>query len=212
MLICTVQVYYDYFTNEAYRGTAKGKTITVPAALHQIPLFIRGGSILATRERPRRSSALMKHDPFTLRVALSKTGTARGELYLDDGTSYSYRDGNFVWREFLAEHPQKKTLRISSKDLGKSQTAQAVDGVALSTFDSANAYAKTVQDVRVEKVVVVGVSGKPSSVKVEGGEELVWEYLPGVAAGEKKEGAASVLKIKDPRVLVTADWAIVIQF
>ncbi|ESK89413.1 glycoside hydrolase family 31 protein [Moniliophthora roreri MCA 2997] len=205
------QVYYDYFTNEAYRGTSKGKTVTVPAVLHQIPLFIRGGSILATRERPRRSSTLMKSDPFTLRVALSKTGTARGDLYLDDGISYSYRDGNFVWREFVAEQPQKKTLRVSSTDLGKSQTAQAVDGVALTKFDSANAFAKTLKDVRVEKVVIVGMSGKPSSVKVEGGEELAWEYVPGVAASDKKEGAAGILEIKDPKVLVTNDWTIVIQ-
>ena len=67
-------MYYDYFNHNAYRGAAKGKNITVPAELHQIPLFIRGGSIVPTRERPRRSSPLMKYDPFTLRVALSNEG------------------------------------------------------------------------------------------------------------------------------------------
>ncbi|KAG7091271.1 hypothetical protein E1B28_010321 [Marasmius oreades] len=206
------QVYYDYFSNHAYRGSSKGKNVTVPAALHQLPLLLRGGSILATRERPRRSAPLMKFDPFTLRVALSKTGSARGELYLDDGVSYSYRDGNFIWREFVAEQPQKRTLRISNKDLGKAQPEKAVDSAALTKFDPTNAFAKTVKDVRVEKVVVVGLSGKPSSVKVEGsGKQLAWEYTLGVAAGEKKEGTASVLTIKDPKVLVTEDWALSIQ-
>ncbi|KAL0072619.1 glucosidase II [Marasmius tenuissimus] len=205
------QVYYDYFNHHAYRGSSKGKQITVPAALHQIPLFIRGGSILATRERPRRSAPLMKSDPFTLRVALSKTGSARGELYLDDGVSYSYRNGNFVWREFVAEQ-QKKTIRITSNDLGKSKPQQAVEGVALAKYDPSNAYAKTVKDVRMEKVVVVGLSGKPTSVKVEGsGKELTWEYAPGVTAGDKKEGKASMLTIKDPRVLVADNWTLVIQ-
>ncbi len=61
------QVYYDYFSSHIYRGNQKN--VTVKAELHQIPLFIRGGSIVPTRERPRRSSPLMKLDPFTLRVA-----------------------------------------------------------------------------------------------------------------------------------------------
>ncbi|KAG6819063.1 hypothetical protein H0H93_015852 [Arthromyces matolae] len=208
------QVYYDYFTQHAYRGAAKGKEITVPADLHQIPLFVRGGSIVSTRERPRRSSTSMNLDPFTLRVALSKTGTARGELYLDDGVTYEHQQGHFVWREFVAEKPQKqsRSLRLSSKDLGASRPQEAVDGVALQTFNPQNAYAKSITDVRVEKIVVVGLNEKPKSVKIEGGTELAWEYGPGVGAADKKEGSASVLHIKDPKVLVTQDWAIVIEW
>lgn len=208
------EVYYDYFTHHAYRGAAKGKTITVPAALHQIPLFVRGGSIVPTRERPRRASTLMKNDPFTLRVALSKAGTARGELYLDDGESYSHQQGQFIWREFVAEKEgtkKSKTLKISSRDLAAEKPNDAVDGVALKSFNPSNDYAKSIANVRVEKIVLVGLSSKPSSVKVEGGEELVWEYTPGVSASEKKEGTPSLLMIKDPRVLVTKDWAIVIH-
>ncbi|THG94704.1 hypothetical protein EW026_g6814, partial [Hermanssonia centrifuga] len=44
------EVYYDYFTHHAYRGSANGKDVTLPAALHQVPLLIRGGSILPTRD------------------------------------------------------------------------------------------------------------------------------------------------------------------
>lgn len=153
----------------------------------------------------------MKRDPFTLRVALSKAGTARGELYLDDGVSYDHLKGNFVWREFVAEKAAKKGLRISSVDLGAAKPAEAVDGVALTTYNPANEFAKNIADVRVEKVVVLGLAGKPASIKVEGGAELTWEYTPGVAAGDKKEATASVLTIKDPRVLIQKDWVIVIQ-
>ncbi|KAI0048850.1 glycoside hydrolase family 31 protein [Auriscalpium vulgare] len=206
------QVYYDYFTNQAYRGAAKGKNIVVPAALHQIPLLIRGGSILPTRERPRRASSLMKNDPFTLRVALDNKSRARGELYLDDGVTFSHKDGQIVWREFVAEKEKKgKTVRLSSRDLAGANTATAVESVALATYDPQNSFARSIGGVRVEKIVVVGLISKPSSVSVEGGSQLQWEYVAGVAAGEKKEGVASVLTIKDPRVDVASDWAIVIK-
>ncbi|KAJ4471585.1 glycoside hydrolase family 31 protein [Lentinula aciculospora] len=205
------QVYYDYFTQYAYRGSIKGKYVIVAAELHQVPVFIRGGSILPTRERPRRSSPLMRLDPFTIRVALSKAGTARGELYLDDGVTYLHQQGELVWREFVAEQPQKKITRISSRDLAAQNPGKAVDGVALTTYDPKNAFAKEIEEVRVEKIVILGLVWKPSSVKVEGGAELKWEFVPGVAAIDTKEGTASVLIIKDPKVLITSDWAIVVS-
>ena len=157
----------------------------------------------------------MKHDPFTLRVALNKAGTARGELYLDDGESYNHVKGQFIWREFIAEKASKKskTLRISSRDLGAAKPNEAVDSVALQTYDPANDYAKNINiaQVRVEKIVIVGLSAKPSSVKLRGGQELIWEFTPGVSSGEKKESAASLLVIKDPKVLITKDWSIEIE-
>ncbi|CAK5281912.1 unnamed protein product [Mycena citricolor] len=204
------QVYYDYFSHFAHRGAAKGREISIKADLHEVPLLIRGGSILSTRERPRRSSPLMRNDPFTLRVALSKAGAARGELYLDDGVTYAHEAGQLLWREFGAE-TIKKTVRISSKDLATRKIDVAVDGVSLATYDPSNAFVQSIKDVRVEKVVVLGVASKPASVRVEGGGDLVWEYSAGVSASGKGEGVASVLVIKDPKVLVSEDWSIVIQ-
>ncbi|KAH9927835.1 alpha-glucosidase [Fomitopsis serialis] len=186
------QVYYDYFNYEAYRGASKGKHVTVP-------FLIRGGSIVPTRERPRRSSLLMKRDPFTLRVALDTSGAAKGELYLDDGETFSHRDGKFIWREFIAGK-QNKGLLIRSTDLAAQKPGEAVDGVALSTYDGGNDFAKDMATVRVERVVVFG-SAKPKSV----------QYTPGVASNTKKQGTASVLVIKDPGVGVSSDWEIVIQ-
>ncbi|KAF8631083.1 hypothetical protein AX17_005169 [Amanita inopinata Kibby_2008] len=215
------QVYYDYFTHHVYRGASGGQTVTVPAALHQIPLLVRGGSIVPTRERPRRASTLMKHDPFTLRVALDNAGNARGELYLDDGESYRHQQGDFVWREFIAEREKAKknknkkgasssssSLRISSRDLGAARNVgEAVQGILVGRYNPKNGYAKSVGDVRVEKVVVVGLEKRPRSVKVEGsGVELAWEYVPG--AGEGKKGEANQLVIRDPKVSIVKDWTI----
>lgn len=210
-LMCVLaQVYYDYFSGHAHRGAAKGKNVTVPATLDKVPLLIRGGSVLATRERPRRSSPLMKYDPFTLTVALSSSGAARGELYLDDGVSYSHEAGDFVWREFVAA-TQSKTVRIGSRDLASEKPGEAVDGVALATYDGSNAFARDIQAVRVEKLVVLGLAAKPSSVKLAGGKELDWEYTVGVAAGGSKEGEASRLIVKNPGAIIAADWEIIVQ-
>lgn len=154
----------------------------------------------------------MKFDPFTLRVALSKEGSARGELYLDDGETFSHQEGQFVWREFAAEKPSKKSkgVTIKSRDLGAQKPGEAVDHVALATYDSGNEYAKRIASVRVEKVVVLGLAGKPTRVSV-GGKELQWSFTPGVAASEKSEGAASELVIKDPKLPVAADWEILVE-
>lgn len=152
----------------------------------------------------------MKLDPFTLRVALDKKGGAKGELYLDDGETYSHRDGQVVWREFAAE-TKGKTVRLSSQDLVSLKPNEAVDGIALMDFDPANDYAKSVATVRVERMVIVGLGSKPVMVKVEGGRDLQWEYTPGVSADDRKGGEAGVLSVKDPKVLITTDWAIIVQ-
>lgn len=201
------QVYYDYFTFATYNG--KGSHVKVPAALHQLPLFIRGGSIVSTRERPRRASSLMKYDPFTLRVALSKDGEAKGDLYLDDGETYNHQNGEYVWREIVAEKKTRNSLRISSRDLGSLKPTEAVGDSSLTTYNPKNSYAKTLdeKDVRVEKILVLGLKGNPKSVKVEGtGEDLAFEFMPAMTR------AASTLVIKDPRAKITDDWAVLIQY
>uniref|UniRef100_A0A8C4PMH4 Neutral alpha-glucosidase AB n=1 Tax=Equus asinus asinus TaxID=83772 RepID=A0A8C4PMH4_EQUAS len=74
----------------------------IPALLlPQIPVFQRGGTIVPRWMRVRRSSECMKDDPITLFVALSPQGTAQGELFLDDGHTFSYQTHNeFLLRRF----------------------------------------------------------------------------------------------------------------
>ncbi|KZT01236.1 glycoside hydrolase family 31 protein [Laetiporus sulphureus 93-53] len=206
------EVYYDYYSHDAYRGTSAGKEVVVPADLSKTPLLVHGGSIIPTRERPRRSSPLMHYDPFTLRVALSQDGAARGELYLDDGVTFSHQDGNFIWREFTADKIDStaKSVRIVSRDLATARPDEAVDGVALAKYDESNAFTRDIVGVRVERIVVLGLAGKPTRVEVAG-RKLYWEYAPGIAASDKREGVASVLVIKDPGMSIVSDWELTIQ-
>lgn len=68
-------VWYNAATGSRHAG---GAHVTVPVTLADMPVFIRGGSIIPRRERPRRSSAAMVNDPYTLVVALDAQGRAEG--------------------------------------------------------------------------------------------------------------------------------------
>ena len=57
-----------------------------------IPVFQRGGSVIAESWRSRRSSAAMARDPLTLMIALDAGGMAVGDVYVDDGESFDYRE------------------------------------------------------------------------------------------------------------------------
>jgi mannosyl-oligosaccharide alpha-1,3-glucosidase len=215
------KIYYDYFTYQTYHGSAKGKHVAVPAALHQMPLLLRGGSIIPTRERPRRASSLMHRDPFTLRVALDSSLTARGELYLDDGVTYAYKEGHLAWRGLSVDKISKGAeLRLSNSDLAIATPHAAVEGNkynnnknSLAKFRSDNPFQTGIASVRVERIVVLGLPGKPKRVAVEGGSgggrDLEWEFGSGVAAAQgDRDGVASVLTIKNPDLGAATDWAI----
>jgi alpha 1,3-glucosidase len=180
--------------------------VTVPAELDQLPLLVRGGSIVPTRDRPRRASSLMHCDPFTLRVALDESLTAHGEIYLDDGVTYAYKDGHLAWRGLSVESIAKggAELCLSNVDLAAATQRSAVEGGAIATFDRQNPFQSGIESVRVERLGLPGP--KRVAVEVKGGRDLEWEYAPGVAAAAQKDGVASVLTIKDPRLGVASDW------
>lgn len=85
--------YYD-FTNGKIGEKITESTVTVAAGLDRIPMLLKGGSIVPMKSRYRRSTKLMKHDPYTLVIALDADGKAKGNLYIDDGEtiggSYKY--------------------------------------------------------------------------------------------------------------------------
>ena len=62
-------LWYDY-TN--YASTLAPAQIDVHADLDSIPVFYRGGSIIPSKHRIRRSSVLARDDPLTLIIAPNK--------------------------------------------------------------------------------------------------------------------------------------------
>ena len=80
-----------------------------------IPVFYRGGNVVARRERPRRSSGAQSEDPYTLVVVLDKESKAAGDLYIDDGESFSFQRGHYAHRDFVFDGTKlKNVVRMSS--------------------------------------------------------------------------------------------------
>ncbi|WWD16176.1 hypothetical protein CI109_100601 [Kwoniella shandongensis] len=197
--ISDAQPYYDYFTHRLYPASAH-QTLTLHTPLETFPLLVQGGSILPIRARVRRSSPLMWQDPFTLVIALSKQGSASGQLYLDDGVTFAHQKGEYIWKKFSFESGVLRSTNV--------HPAGEVVEKGVAPYDpEGNSWAQSIGHVKVEEIVVLGLKSKPKSVKVRG-EEVEWKWTDGVSSSGKKEGGASELKIKNPGVGVVYDWAV----
>lgn len=187
------QPYYDYFTHHLYPAASSPRKINMATPLDKIPLLLQGGNILPIRNRVRRASTLMWADPFTLVAGLDKSGNAVGTLYLDDGDSYAYEKGEYVFRQFTITQTKKNHFTFTNTGA-----------------TSENAWSEVIADVRVEKIVILGLPKTPQSITYQG-QPLEFEYRAGSGSSSKKEGQASELVIKDPRAKIVADWQIEIS-
>jgi len=160
---------------------AGGQRLTLDTPIEKIAVLQRGGSIVPRKERARRASAAMARDPYTLMIALDSSGKASGELYIDDGNSLGYTEGQYIWRTF------------SWADNKLSSSAKPGLGAGFET------------DVKVERVVVMGVRAAPKGAKVmDGGapRELSFDYNP----------AASMLVVRKPLTAIAKDWVIELSY
>jgi len=130
--------WFDFYNYHVYHSSGQSEEIAVGE--DTIPVFQRGGTIIPTKQRIRRASSLMKHDPYTLYVALSAENKAEGSLYIDDGESFDYRNGKYLEINFTFD---QNTLR-----------AQVVNPTT--EF-------KTVE--WIERVVILGLTQNPTSIE-----------------------------------------------
>lgn len=148
--------YYEYLSQRVHSGPGN---ITIPTPLDTFPFLLEGGHIVASRERVRRSSALMWQDPFTLTIGVASDGNARGDLYIDDGETFGYQKGEYVHCDFKLEN-----------------------GVLSSTASKPNAFSKTIAHVGVERIVILGAK-KPTSIKASGKPvEYIYDAAHGTQA------------------------------
>lgn len=153
-------LWYDYDTFEAVKPVDGRFVVETP--LEKVAMFIRGGSIIVRRDRVRRASLLMKNDPYTVIVALDKQvlillnkGKSAGSLYVDDGKSFEYQQGQFIYTEFKFEKGTLSSL--------------------------VNADGKGAFDNRVERIIVTGLVNTPTNISV--GEKKVEFYVEKVGSG-----------------------------
>lgn len=108
----------------------------------QVPVFQRGGSVVCRATGSGSCTAELQQLPLSITVALNSQGVADGELYLDDGHSFSYRDRKaFCLRRF-----NMLSGRLLCRPAGEE-----------GAFDC---------DTVVQSVTVLGLKNKPSTVVV----------------------------------------------
>lgn len=78
-------------------------TLTMPVTLHRIPVFQREGTVVPRKMRIRRSTVAMKNDPYTLIAIADQQGQAKGDLYIDDESSFEYRHNKYLALRFKLE-------------------------------------------------------------------------------------------------------------
>lgn len=84
-LVEGTDVYYDWY-NQSMVSKPASKNTTISAPLGHIPVYIRGGCILATQQMAMTTRDARK-TPWSIIIAPGVNGSAQGSLYLDDGSS-----------------------------------------------------------------------------------------------------------------------------
>ena len=78
--------FYDFKTLAPVQGTGTFVTLT-NVALTQVPLHIKGGSVLPLRAKSAMTTTALRKNDFEIIVAPNASGEASGQLYFDDGES-----------------------------------------------------------------------------------------------------------------------------
>ena len=79
-------LFYDYWTGARVQGA--GQNVTLSGLKYtDIPVHIRGGSIIPHRANSANTTTALRKEDFDLVVAPDAAGQAKGRLYLDDGES-----------------------------------------------------------------------------------------------------------------------------
>jgi mannosyl-oligosaccharide alpha-1,3-glucosidase len=128
---------------------------------------------------------------------LSREGKAEGTLYLDDGETFEYQQGAYIHRQFAFD---ARTGLLTSADLGTSGPKTA-------------GYLKSMEKVRVERIVVVGAPDKWKGKKevqvwVEGDKESKKGRTVNVKWFGGEGGKANWVVVRDPKVSVGKGWRV----
>lgn len=175
------ETWYDLRSGTVYKG---GKTQKVEAS-GAIPVFQRSGTIIPRKDRFRRSTVQMENDPYTLVIALDSSGEAEGELYIDDGKSYDFKNGAYIHRRFLFSNGKLTSVNLA--------TSASVGPMFLS-------------DCTIERIILLGQTSKPKSARIEPANRVTEVELGPI---QTRVGVRpSVLTIRKPNVKVSEDWSI----
>nr|GMD97935.1 probable glucan 1,3-alpha-glucosidase [Ipomoea batatas] len=84
-------------------------------------------------------------------IALNSSQAAEGELYIDDGRSFDFKEGAYIHRRFIFSAGTLTSLNLTPSSGSK----------------------KYLSDCRVERIIVLGLSGGPNSALLHPGNNKV---------------------------------------
>ncbi|XP_047202189.1 neutral alpha-glucosidase C isoform X2 [Girardinichthys multiradiatus] len=174
----SAEIWYDICSAKAYKG---GRSLSLPVNLDTVPVFQRGGSVVCRSAGSGKCTADYQELPLNVTVALNSQGSADGDLYLDDGHSFEYRDKQaFCLRRINL---------LSGRLLCHPATGEG-------RFDC---------ETVVQSVTIMGVKNKPSRVNVHvSGADAIsasFEFLE----------TCCMLTLNNLNLRVVMDWEIQIN-
>jgi alpha 1,3-glucosidase len=187
----TDDIWYDAETLVRVDTSPKGASVEfvrVPSPIDKIPVFQRGGSIIPRKLRLRRSTMMMKSDPYTLYVALDASKKSAGALYMDDEDTFGYGKRN----EYASA--------TVTADLSSSSTGTIANAITIGSGWSEFAD-KLAGDRMVERIIIMGVDAHPKSISVRDGPDLEFTYAP----------HSNTVIIRKPELSAMAEWTISIS-
>lgn len=170
----------DYWSDEVYDG---GQTVTVPAPIDEIPLFVRAGSIIPMQPVEQYTGE-RSADTIMLAIYPGPGSASSFTLYEDDGTTRDYQEGSFATTDFLEEIANGTGGSVMRISLGR--TAGSYAGKPLR---------------RTYICEVHKISSEPRSVILGGvrmPEALSRDSLAGMASGYFYAPSGKVLYVKVP--------------
>jgi len=183
-------VWYDAHLPEMTKR-AGGELHKIPAPLDApAPALQRGGTVIPRQRRLRRSTVAMADDPYELTVALDADGTAEGDLYVDDLTTFGFRDNGAFHKTRFSFAGGKLTASAANTCDARARAL----GIAsdLGSYHPAN---------EVERVVILGLEAPPAGVTT-GGRAVDFSW----------SADAKALVLRKPGVLVVEEWVVELAF
>ncbi|VDM30233.1 unnamed protein product [Hydatigera taeniaeformis] len=187
-----------WYLHDDWKVYFGAQVVRLAVDLRTIPLFYRGGYIIPKKARPRRSSAMMLHDPYTIFVALDQStdwANATGHLYMDDFHSED-RDQSRLYRMDYFRENRSYVFKFA---LLQGQN------------DADTPY--------IERIVLMGAQmTKPNRVYMTTTSEqghkrdVEFFYSPPEANSSTMDGSRSaLLVIRKPEVRAMAGWRLVVE-
>ncbi|OHS97985.1 Neutral alpha-glucosidase AB [Tritrichomonas foetus] len=136
--------FYDFRTLEEISFTDSNNKVTVKSNMN-VPCYIRSGKILFLKPTLRKSSEAMFHDPFKIIVCLDDQQQSKGTIYIDDGHTFNYKKGEFLYKLF---HFQENVL--------SSENLQNDINFSSKFFQS--------YSVKINEIIIVGLQRIPKEI------------------------------------------------